>query len=262
MKFLVSCDNSQMYAPYWPHLKRHLENRFGWTAQCLFVGDDHDPMLKRLRNEAGSDSITVLPKPEGQLPVLAAAAWGRYYLAKLCPPDEVVCTLDIDQFPISKRIFLLAGDPGQDYQVLVNRGESFRDPNADMLKPTWCRGRRSPPRSIIGAYYHIAKASTFCDVHQFHDDWAQETQRMYDASSDLFTMNKNHSNQTASCVGLDESWGTANIRRWMFAGGNVQSPLGFGWFVKKRRRLERHFRRVNPDSFDLAAWVDKFERLP
>lgn len=259
MKFLVSCDNSPMYAPYWPHLKRHLENRFGWTAQCLFVGDERDPMLKRLRNEAGSDSITVLPKIEGQ--GIWVAAWARYYLAKSCAPDEVVCTLDVDQFPISKRMFLLAGDPGEDYQVLVNRGESFRNPNADMNKPTYVRGRRSPPKSIIGAGYHVARASTFCDVHQFHDDWSQEIQRMADASGILFTMDKNHSDGSAPLFGLEESWGTANIRRWMFAGGNVQSPLGFQWFIKKRARMERHFRRVNPDSFDLAGWVDKFEPL-
>lgn len=210
-RVLLAANDNPIYYQFWNPLSKIYDDKFNIDPTLILMGEPEDVERLGLSREHG-DIIVQQPHPEHHLGW--QSAWSIFWFMKMYP-DDVFCTLGIDQLPLSSLLIsdVPASYSDDTYLMLVDDG---------YLPSHWSDEEGTSPTS-----FHIMKGSIANKVYGFEENFHDEIDKIANSGIKPFYEGENK-------WGLDESYASHKLREYRNKGGNIVSASIFKQICEKR----------------------------
>lgn len=239
----LSCNEDPMYWQFWNSVSKQWKLKFGIHPVLFYYGSDNNKLSEEHGTVVYHDALNAIPD-------YAAAAWGRFWIAKLFP-GKMCLISDIDMFPLSRKFFLQDSNPKTD---------SYTHLNAD----AYCIGNFEYWKNdgaSVPVCYHLATSEVLNSVYGFSDSFEEEMKKLlawdYSEYKGGFSSTPEVHLQRASADnggiwGMDEMYSSSLLRKYLRAGGSFSS----GQRVLPQQRLCRSRIQHQLSNFSAGTHID------
>lgn len=211
-RVLLAATDNPLYWQFWNPVSRIYKENFGIQPTLIWLGKESDVERLGLSEEWGN--ILVQP-PHPKYDIGWQAAWSIFWFM-IKYPDDVFCTMGIDQVPLSKILIhdSVSFIPDSSYLMLAS----------DAYKPSyWKTDGGTSPTS-----FHVVKGSLANQVYGFDMDFHAEIYKLANSGIDPYY------DKGESKWGLDESYASHKLRKFNYCGGSVISSDMFSTICERR----------------------------
>lgn len=198
-RVLLASTNDPIYYEFWNPISKIYSENFGIKPTLIWMGSKQELDELYLSDEYGE---IIVQKPVPEFDIGWQSAWSIFWFMSLYPND-VFCTLGIDQVPLSKILISDIPEKHSDdtYLMLVDNGYHPHH---------WSNKEGTSPTS-----FHILKGSIACKVYGFEESFEDEIVKIATSGIKPFYQEKNW--------GLDESYSSHKLRQYRDSGGKIAS---------------------------------------
>ena len=203
-----------MYYGFWNPLSKVYKEKFGIEPTLVWLGTEEEYEASGCNNEYGEVMIV---EPSEDYRIAWQSTWALFWATQFYLEDTCII-MGIDQVPLSNMFFDMVHPLGADsYAMLID----------DAYRPHyWSNEGSASPSS-----YHVAKGSTFMEVHKFDLEFKEEVKKVYESGVKAFW------EEGEGMWGIDETYSCHNLRNYK---GEVQTFGRFELLQERRIECERH----------------------
>lgn len=210
-RVLLSANDNPIYHEFWNPISQIYCKKFGIKPTLIWFGVDEDIKRLGLSSEYG-EIIVQSPIPRHHIGW--QTAWALFWYMQFYP-DDIFCTMGIDQVPLSGMLFQEVPDEFDDdtYLMLVDDG---------YFPSIWDHPGGTSPTS-----YHIVKGSIAQKVYGFEDTFGLELDKVVGSGVvPYYDLNTKW--------GLDESYSSQKLREYRNNGGKIRGLSMFKFICENR----------------------------
>lgn len=211
-RVILSSNNNPVYSQFWNPISQVYAEKFGITPTLVWFGKEQDVQDLKLSRIHGE---IIVQEPDLRYHIGWQSAWTIFYYMKFYP-DDVFCTMGIDQIPLSPLLIrdIPSTVPDDTYLMLAD----------DAYTPShWAKPGGTSPTS-----FHIMKGSIANKVYSFEDTYYKELQKIFSSGIHAYY------EEGGENWGLDESYSSHKLRQYADAGGKVDSKSIFKFICERR----------------------------
>lgn len=202
-RVILATTNNPIYYEFWNPISKIYSENFGIKPTLVWVGDEEELESVGLRREHGE---IIVQNPVDDFDIGWQSAWSIFWFMSKYP-DDIFCTLGIDQVPLSKRLLFDIPEKYSDDTYLMLADDGYA-PNH------WQKEGGSSPTS-----FHIVKGSIASKVYGFEATFKDEIVKIALSGVKALYPEKNW--------GLDESYSSHKLRQYRENKGKIESASMF-----------------------------------
>lgn len=211
-RVLLAATDNPIYYQFWNPVSRVYAEKFGIKPTLIWIGKAEDIDRLELRSDHGN---IIVQEPDPRFDIGWQSAWSIFYFMKLYP-DDVFCTMGIDQVPLSPILIRDIPNNVSDDAYLMLADDAY-------MPSHWIKQGGTSPTS-----FHIVKGSIACKVYGFEETFKSEIEKI--ESSGI----RAYYHEGGANWGLDESYSSHKLREYAKKIGNVISKNIFSTICARR----------------------------
>lgn len=231
-RVLLAANDNPIYYQFWNPISRIYSEKFGIKPTLLWFGVGEDLDRLGLSKKFG-DIIVQTPIPTEHIGW--QSAWAIFWFMSLYP-DDVFCTMGIDQVPLSPLLFKDIPAPFSDDTYLMLADDAY-DPSH------WMKDFGTSPTA-----FHICRGSTANKVYQFKPSFSEEIERVVGSGVIPYY------DHGPTKWGLDESYSSHKLRLYRDSGGDIKNLSLFKMICERRIECARANEAVYDSKLLKEGW--------